>query len=177
MQTRRFDPTIQPEREWFAPPNRTDIVGKIDGVRFEQAWKNQVDALMEGDSPTDVISREDLIPNRLGSDRERGILSTDKGFGEQRFMLQAPSQELRRGERRISPATERRVGVAPESFLSRTVQWTMIRESQIGIPRCGISSRKRRSILMYGPFSPIFEGSNRRIGLPLCCVAFTLACA
>jgi hypothetical protein len=30
---------------------------------------------------------------------------------------------------------------------------------------------------MYGLFSPISEGSNRRFGLPLYCVAFTLACA
>jgi hypothetical protein len=134
MQTRRFAPTIQPEWEWFAPPNRTDIVRKIDGVRFEQAWKNQVDALIEGGSPTYVISREDLIRNRLGSDRERGSMSKYKGFGKQRFMRQAQAQGLRRGECRISPATERRVGVAPGSFLSRTVQRTMIRESQIGIP-------------------------------------------
>ena len=43
------------------PPNRIDILQKISGVTFDEAWKDHVDAIIEGDTPTYVISRENLI--------------------------------------------------------------------------------------------------------------------
>jgi hypothetical protein len=60
------------------PPNRIDILRKIDGVSFDQAWKNHVDALIEGDTPAYVISREDLIRNKLVSGRPRDLLDVEE---------------------------------------------------------------------------------------------------
>ena len=34
------------------PPNRIDILQKIDGVTFEEAWQSRVQAVIEGDTPT-----------------------------------------------------------------------------------------------------------------------------
>jgi hypothetical protein len=110
------------------------MVCTVDDVRFEQARKNQVDALTEGDSPIYVISGEDLIPNRPGSDRERGILSMDKGIQKAALDTARRNPKACKEGIRVGPATERRVGLAPESFLSPAVRWIMIRESQIGIP-------------------------------------------
>lgn len=49
------------------PPNRIDIIQTIDGVTFEEAWRSRVQAVIEGDTPTFVISREHLIQNKLAS--------------------------------------------------------------------------------------------------------------
>lgn len=56
------------------PPNRIDILQKISGVTFDEAWKDHVDAIIEGDTPTYVISRENLIRNKLAAGREQDIL-------------------------------------------------------------------------------------------------------
>jgi hypothetical protein len=42
------------------PPPGIDILRKIKGVSFDQAWKNHIDALIEGDTPACVISRKNL---------------------------------------------------------------------------------------------------------------------
>jgi len=56
------------------PPNRIDILQHISGVTFDEAWKDHVNALIEGDTPTYVISRENLIKNKLAAGREQDIL-------------------------------------------------------------------------------------------------------
>ncbi len=47
------------------PPLRIDILQRITGVEFEEAWNDRLDALM-GSIPTHVISRDHLIRNKLG---------------------------------------------------------------------------------------------------------------
>ena len=41
---------------------------------FEEAWKDHVDALIEGEVPTFVISRDKLIKNKLAAGREQDLL-------------------------------------------------------------------------------------------------------
>jgi hypothetical protein len=60
------------------PPNRIDLLQKIDGVTFEDAWKSRVEAVIEGDTPTFVISREHLIQNKLASGRARDLLDVQE---------------------------------------------------------------------------------------------------
>lgn len=55
-------------------PNRVDILQKIDGVSFDDAWPNRIEARIEGELPSQVISREDLIRNKLASGREQDLL-------------------------------------------------------------------------------------------------------
>jgi hypothetical protein len=56
------------------PPNRIDILQQISGVTFDEAWKDRVNAMIEGDTPTYVISRENLIKNKLAARKEQDIL-------------------------------------------------------------------------------------------------------
>ena len=56
------------------PPARIDILQRIDGVTFDQAWENRIEALVDGEFRTAVISREDLIRNKLASGREQDLL-------------------------------------------------------------------------------------------------------
>ena len=55
-------------------PNRVDILQKIDGVSFDEAWRNRVKGRIEGEIPCQIISREDLIRNKLASGREQDLL-------------------------------------------------------------------------------------------------------
>ena len=78
------------------PPNRIDILQKIDGVSFDQAWKNHIDALIEGDTPAYLISREGLIPNKLASCRPRDLLDVEE---IRKAALYAPSAAQESGKR------------------------------------------------------------------------------
>jgi hypothetical protein len=173
MQTRRFAPTIQPEREGFARPNRAGIVRTIDEVRFERARKRRAGWRRLGNR-----SHFSLRPDSEQVWRRQRAWDPVDVSGIQDAALDTVRRNPEAAERRAEQVLPLNGRSASRPSLScPPVRRTMIRESQTGIPQCGISSRKRRSILVYGLFSPIFEGSNRRIGLPLCCVAFTLACA
>ena len=55
------------------PPARIDILQRIDGVTFDEAWKNRIEGLIDNKVRTSVISREDLVRNKLASGRERHI--------------------------------------------------------------------------------------------------------
>ena len=56
------------------PPARIDILQRIDGVAFDEAWKNRMEGLIDGEVRTAVISRDDLIRNKLACGREQDIL-------------------------------------------------------------------------------------------------------
>jgi hypothetical protein len=56
------------------PPARIDILQHIDGVTFEEAWKNRIEGTIDGQIRAAVISRDDLIRNELASGREQDIL-------------------------------------------------------------------------------------------------------
>lgn len=56
------------------PPARIDLLQSIDGVSFEEAWEHRIEGLIDAEIPTVVISREDLIKNKLASGRERDLL-------------------------------------------------------------------------------------------------------
>ncbi len=49
------------------PPALVDILQHIDGVSFDQAWENRIEGLVDGEVRTVVISRDDLIQNKLAS--------------------------------------------------------------------------------------------------------------
>jgi predicted nucleotidyltransferase len=56
------------------PPARIDILQHIDGVTFAEAWRNRIEGLIDGQIQAAVISRDDLIRNKLASGREQDIL-------------------------------------------------------------------------------------------------------
>lgn len=55
-------------------PNRIDVLQRIDGITFEEAWANRLESKIDGEIPAAVISREDLILNKLASGREQDLL-------------------------------------------------------------------------------------------------------
>ena len=59
-------------------PARIDILQHIDGLSFDQAWENRIEGVLDGEIRTVVISKEDLIRNKLASGREQDILDVKK---------------------------------------------------------------------------------------------------
>jgi hypothetical protein len=62
---------------WFQmgqPPHRIDILQHIDSVDFDEAWANRVETVIDGEVPAHVISRDDLIRNKLHVGRPRDLL-------------------------------------------------------------------------------------------------------
>jgi hypothetical protein len=60
------------------PPSRVDILQKIEGVTFEEAWPNRIETSIDRGIPTNVISRDDLIRNKLAVGRMQDILDVEK---------------------------------------------------------------------------------------------------
>jgi len=60
------------------PPARIDILQHIDGVTFDEAWENRIEGIIDGQIQAAVISRDDLIRNKLASGREQDILDVKK---------------------------------------------------------------------------------------------------
>lgn len=59
------------------PPNRVDILQSMDGVTFDEAWKHRIEALVDGDIPAHVISREYLIQNKLATGRAQDLADVE----------------------------------------------------------------------------------------------------
>jgi len=81
------------------PPNRIDVLQKIDGVTFVDAWRSRVQAVIEGDTPTFVISREHLIQNKLASGRARDLIDVQEISKAGEYV---PKQALRKKTKAIS---------------------------------------------------------------------------
>ena len=60
------------------PPARIDILQHIDGVTFDEAWENRIEGIIDDQIQTAVISRDDLIRNKLATGREQDILDVKK---------------------------------------------------------------------------------------------------
>jgi hypothetical protein len=56
------------------PAARVDILQRISGVKFEDAWENRVEGLIDGEVLAQVISRDDLIRNKLEAGRDQDML-------------------------------------------------------------------------------------------------------
>jgi hypothetical protein len=56
------------------PPDRIDILQRIDGVTFDEAWRNRIQGTVDDEIPASIISRDDLIRNKLASGREQDLL-------------------------------------------------------------------------------------------------------
>lgn len=60
------------------PPERIDILQKIDGVSFDEAWGNRIEGTIDGVISVCVISREDMIRNKLASGRLQDLADVEK---------------------------------------------------------------------------------------------------
>lgn len=60
------------------PPARVDILQRIDGLTFDEAWENRIEGLIDGEVHISVISKNDLIRNKLATGREQDALDVKK---------------------------------------------------------------------------------------------------
>jgi hypothetical protein len=60
------------------PPSRIDILQRIDGISFDEAWQHRIEGDLDGEVHASVISREDLIRNKLASGREQDLIDVKK---------------------------------------------------------------------------------------------------
>lgn len=60
------------------PPARVDILQRIDGLTFDEAWENRIEGLIDGEVHVNVISKNDLIRNKLATGREQDALDVKK---------------------------------------------------------------------------------------------------
>lgn len=59
------------------PPTRIDILQNIDGITFDEAWKNRVNASIGGEVSAHVISRDHLIRNKLAAGRAQDLADVE----------------------------------------------------------------------------------------------------
>lgn len=60
------------------PPARVDILQRIGGRTFDEAWRNRIEGLIDGEVKINVISKDDLIRNKLASGWEQDLLDAKK---------------------------------------------------------------------------------------------------
>ncbi len=58
------------------PPARVDILMSIDGVKFEDAWKNRVESDLDG-VPAYIISKQDLIAAKRAAGRPQDLVDIE----------------------------------------------------------------------------------------------------
>jgi hypothetical protein len=59
-------------------PGRVDILQGIAGVTFDEAWKDRVEAFLDGEIPAHFISREHLIQNKVAVGRLQDLADVEK---------------------------------------------------------------------------------------------------
>jgi hypothetical protein len=59
------------------PPNRIDIITKIDGVEFADAWPRRVESTYDGVAIA-LLSLQDLIQNKRASGRQQDLLDLER---------------------------------------------------------------------------------------------------
>jgi predicted nucleotidyltransferase len=56
------------------PPVRIDILQNISGINFDEAWEHRIEGLIDGEVLAPVISKDDLIRNKLEAGRDQDLL-------------------------------------------------------------------------------------------------------
>ncbi len=67
-------------KSWFQmgfPPERIDVLQKIDGIEFDECWASRVYATVNGHIQVPVISAEKLIANKIAAGRPRDLLDVE----------------------------------------------------------------------------------------------------
>jgi hypothetical protein len=84
------------------PPVMIDIMPKISGVEFEEAWRRRVDVRIDDDLSVPFISREDLLVAKLSAGRAQDLIDVDA------LRESNPTREIERQQRPPSSAASAR---------------------------------------------------------------------
>lgn len=123
------------------PPVMVDILPRISGVDFEEAWRRRVEVAIDDTLSAPFISREDLIAAKLAAGRPQDLadvaaLGEDpRGVREepQQYGTPAPdSVEEARGKARIEWRQSRQLSTAtPEETRAKgREEWLRLRQQQ-----------------------------------------------
>jgi hypothetical protein len=55
-------------------PERIDIIQQVSGLNFDDAWEHRLEGFIDEQTPALVISRDDLIRNKLAAGRDQDLL-------------------------------------------------------------------------------------------------------
>jgi hypothetical protein len=80
-------------------PHRVDILQRISGVSFEEAWNARIEATIEGDTPIHVISREHLLQNKRAAKRPQDRLDVKEIENAMRAQMQSATSDNRSPKR------------------------------------------------------------------------------
>jgi hypothetical protein len=80
------------------PPVMVDIMPKISGVEFEEAWRRRVDVRIDDDLSVPFISREDLLVAKLSAGRAQDLIDVDA------LRESNPTREIEQQQRPATPA-------------------------------------------------------------------------
>lgn len=80
------------------PPVMVDIMPKITGVEFEEAWSRRVDVQIDDDLSVPFISRQDLLIAKLSAGRAQDLIDVDA------LRESSQSQEIDQQQGPSSPA-------------------------------------------------------------------------
>jgi len=56
------------------PPKRIDVIQQVSGLDFDEAWEHRLEGFIDEQTPVPVISRDDLIRNKLAAGRDQDLL-------------------------------------------------------------------------------------------------------
>ena len=59
------------------PPVMVDIMPKISGVEFEEAWQRRIDVRIDDDLTVPFISRQDLLVTKISAGRAQDLIDVD----------------------------------------------------------------------------------------------------
>jgi hypothetical protein len=59
-------------------PERIDILQQVSGLDFDSAWEHRLEGFIDQDTSALVISKDDLIRNKLASGREQDLLDVKR---------------------------------------------------------------------------------------------------
>lgn len=62
--------------QFGVPPNRIDLINEIEGVGFDEAWEDRVEAVMAGEAeetPVPYIGLEPLVKNKRAAGRPKDL--------------------------------------------------------------------------------------------------------
>jgi hypothetical protein len=77
-------------------PERIDILQKIDGVTFDEAWASRIEGTVDGEIPASIISRNDLIRNKIASGRDQDLLDVKVLRAAEKAVRDGPNQSKTR---------------------------------------------------------------------------------
>ena len=77
------------------PPERIDILQKIDGVTFDEAWANRIEGTIDGEIPACIISRDDMIRNKFAAGRLQDLADVEKLQAAEKAMRKSPQSSSR----------------------------------------------------------------------------------